>query len=164
MLSQVPLYLDFASDRIVIEDYPEALDVEWQHGVSAGQKDCRLPQGVGVTEFVKDVGVDRGYIRDDDLGLLYLSLNVLKYYAGPGFFVDTNDIESRSLRLALDYFLVERIVGFGELHHNKCPGPAARSSEIGKRHFVIPGRYQTDLRAFERTRNKVTHYGDIVYR
>jgi len=36
-----------------------------------------------VTEFVKDVGVDRRYLRDNDVGLPYVSLNVLKYYAGP---------------------------------------------------------------------------------
>jgi hypothetical protein len=38
-----------------------------------------------VTEFVKNVGIDRRYLDDDDLGLLYLSLNVLKYYARAGF-------------------------------------------------------------------------------
>jgi len=119
MVSQISLYLCFAADRIVVENYPEAPDVKRQFCPTLGQQDRWLAEGMSITQLVKDVWVRGGYLCDNDLRLLNLSLDILKDHSRPSLLVYSEHFESGGLRLLLKHFAVERIIRLGELHYNK---------------------------------------------
>src|SRR4051794_13119403 len=104
MPSQIPLNLRLAADRIVIEDDPEAPDVKRQLGFSLSQQDGWFPKRMSVTQLIKYVWISRRYFCDDNLRLLYFSLDILKDDSRPSFLVDPNHVKSGGIHLALNDF------------------------------------------------------------
>src|SRR5271154_3149930 len=110
MVSQISLNLCFATDRIVVENYPEAPNVKGQFRAPLRQQDRWLPESMRVTQLVKDVRIRGSYLCDNDLSLFYLSLDILENYSWASLLIYSEHFESGSLRLLLNDFTVERVI------------------------------------------------------
>ena len=149
VLLEVPFDLTLTADCVVVKHDPVATNIEWQFCASLSQQDRGLSQRMSITQFVKDVLIDRSYFCNHNVGLFYFALYVLENYSRSRFFIYPTNLKTCFLGLALNDLAVKRVIWFCKMHNHKCSRAAAVDCEIGEGNCLIACCYQAKLPTVE---------------